>query len=336
MATDPFQHWRDSLSGKAPPIHTGEPHCGFYRTKVGDVFVAAAIYIDPTDGVMRCRVGGDFADPKSKWVQLARRPIAEDAATYWFEHGRWPAEPEPQAAELPNNEAAAPLVASGPRDPVMGDNSGATSSDDPTFDLIARKAKVEVESALEWLERTKIETQAQADIAGDKIGELRKQISAVKAAHKVEKQPFLDGGREVDEKYRAIREPLESAADALKRAAEAWAVAEQQRRQQEAAAAEAARVAAINEAEAKGEPIETLKPVAAPEPVRIGGSTGKRVGFKTVKFVLVTDYAKALRNPKVRNHPTVLEAIQDACSDLYEATGKVPAGCEEQQETRAA
>ena len=330
---DPFQHWRDALAGKSPPIHAGEPHCGFYRTKVGEVFVAATIYIDPIDGLMHCRVGDKFLDPKREWLKLAKRPIAEDVAMHWFTHGRWPAEPEPTAAEPPSNEAAAPTVESepaqgqdaGPREAIIGDNSGDTASADPTFDLILRKATVEVEAATEWLSRTKIETQAQADIAGDKISELRKQWKAADAARVVEKQPHLDAERAVDAKWKKVLEPLDAACKALKRAAEAWAIAERERRAAEAAAAAKA-------AEEAGEP----EPPPAPEPVRIGGTTGKRIGFKRHEFVVLTDFGKAIRLKAVREHPDVIAAVEKACNAIFEANGKVPYGCEKKTETRAA
>ncbi len=342
MTASRYDHWRANLAGQKPPIHAGDPQCGYYRYMLGGVAVAAAIWI-AGDGSMVCRIGGVgndcrdcFYSPTEKWVQLARHPISEDAARVWFETGKWPHEaaaatPEPSAPV--NEEAApAPLEAQGPRDAVFGDNSGAKPTDD-IFDAISREATVEIEHTTEWLERTKIETQAQADFAGDKIDTLRKLWKKADEARAAEKAPHLQAGRDVDDKWRATLAALDQASAALKAAAIAWKQAEDAKRERARKEAEAARA----EAAAKGElPIEAPPELPPPEPIRIGGTSGKRIGFRKVEQVRITDIGKAFRHQAVRSDPRVVAAIEAALNDLFKASKKVPAGSEKYVIERAA
>lgn len=336
-APSPFAWYRAALAGEKPPIHANEPQCGYFRTTHDGGSVAAMIW--PGDNGLEARIGAVTVDPHRVWMRLAKNPIPEGQARYWFEHGRWPHEATPDAATTPepsNNEAMAPASDPGPRDAVIGDNSGAAPGD-TIFDELLRKATIEVEHATDWLTRTKIATQEQADIAGDKIDALRKLWKRADDARAEEKQPHLDAERAVDNKWRAMLKALKDASDTLKRAAEAWKDAEDARRKKEAEEAEAQRQAAIAEAEASGkEAPELPAPPPAPEPVRIGGTSGRRIGFRTDESIVVTDVSKAYRLKAVREHPDVRAAIEAVCNALFKFTGKVPAGCEKRTSTRAA
>ena len=82
-----------ALAGKAPPIHDGDPQCGFYKRRLvrGGPWVPARIFVerdvDPRTGeltcdeVLRIEVEGlDAGDPADHWTYLT--PISREA----FDH----------------------------------------------------------------------------------------------------------------------------------------------------------------------------------------------------------------------------------------------------------
>lgn len=83
-----YRWHRDALAGRAPAIHDGEPHCGWFKTRAvkGGPWMAARIWcerdIDPETGELtgpeelRCDVDGMFRDPARAWLSLAHNPIS--------------------------------------------------------------------------------------------------------------------------------------------------------------------------------------------------------------------------------------------------------------------
>jgi len=84
-----YAWWRAALAGGRPPVHEGEPECGWFKTRMvrGGPWVPARIWcerdIDPETGelatpeALRCEVGGQHRDPSRAWLTLANRPISE-------------------------------------------------------------------------------------------------------------------------------------------------------------------------------------------------------------------------------------------------------------------
>ena len=84
-----YAWWRAALAGGNPPIHEGEPNCGFFRRRLvkGGPWVPAAIWLDQdicdaTGQLMRdeqllCLVAEKMADPYFHWTYLAGNPITE-------------------------------------------------------------------------------------------------------------------------------------------------------------------------------------------------------------------------------------------------------------------
>jgi membrane protein involved in colicin uptake len=165
-----------------------------------------------------------------------------------------------------------------------------------------------------------VKTKADADRAAIWADRLKKIASKAVAFHKVEKQPFLDGGRAVDEKWRGLKEEPGTVVDALrahvkpyfaelKRQEEerqriAREKAEQERREAEEkarAAREAAAKAeegdlaaekARQEAEDAARRAKEAEKEAEARKVS-AGRTGARMGMKTETVYVVTDYLKA-------------------------------------------
>lgn len=78
---------RDALAGKPVAIHEGEPHCGWYKTRLvkGGPFVPASITIQrevdengelASDERLVCEVNGERRDPVKAWLSICKNPIS--------------------------------------------------------------------------------------------------------------------------------------------------------------------------------------------------------------------------------------------------------------------
>ena len=182
----------------------------------------------------------------------------------------------------------------------------------------------------------KIKTKAEADVAGNyaiKFGEFK---SSAEAQHKVEKEPHLLAGREVDAKWL----PTARAADAHRitvlKYAKVWTDAEQAAREEEARKAnEIARQAALKEAQITGEPVERIAEVQA-EKVTFG--TAKAISVRAKTFWQVIDaqaYLSYLSLKCPEAHKEVVAAMQKIANrQKSAAVSPIPNGLvEKEQET---
>ena len=76
------------MVGGNPPIHDGDPQCGWFKTRMisGGPFVPARIWIDrdidPQTGELaadekyRCEVNGEPRNPYQTWSSIAGTPIS--------------------------------------------------------------------------------------------------------------------------------------------------------------------------------------------------------------------------------------------------------------------
>ena len=199
--------------------------------------------------------------------------------------------------------------------------------------------------------------------AADRAAVWAKKISAIakKATdlHKVEKQPHLDAGRAVDDKWRTLKEEPDALAKRLKRHLDVFLLDQQrkERERQEAArreeerlrreAEDAARKAAESdqqseaarnaakehadrlqrEADAKAKEAEARNAQA--------GRTGAKVALRTFVSARVTDYEAAAKALLDANHREFKETIDQLANRAVRA-GVTLAGVERVEEQRAA
>lgn len=276
------------------PVHDGEAHQGYYRVrpKDGAWEPVAIFYPEGSDKIVAYR-NGQEVDSAGIWTWCCRNPISVEAYDKAIAGGGFDDEPA--------------------RSPGVGHNSGEA---DP-FDALKIEYLGEKEQVTEFLKKP-VKTQADADKMAIWKDRLTKIKSKAAALHKVEKQPWLDGGREVDAKWRDLKEEPDTIvekmrlhvkpffdeqkrieeerqrkareeADALrKQAEEAAAKARIVDEDQDAVQREANRLAA-EEAAAKARQAEKdaeARKVSA-------GRTGARMGLRTEKVGVVTDYEKA-------------------------------------------
>ena len=120
---------------------------------------------------------------------------------------------------------------------------------------------------------------SEADRCGDFINAMRAIYKDADSKREAEKEPFLNGGREVDAKWKPVKDDAERYAIKLKGIAAEWLEAEQ-KKAHEAAAAERAKLVEASPSAEYIPPVETPK-------ISIG--TGRQVSIKTREMYQVTD-----------------------------------------------
>lgn len=95
-----FAWWAAAIAGEKPPIHEGEPRCGYYKVRdrrglnrnkaaIKRPWVCCAIWRDEA-GELKAELAGVVADVDRLWPYCARYPIPYTDYAYWHEHERFP------------------------------------------------------------------------------------------------------------------------------------------------------------------------------------------------------------------------------------------------------
>lgn len=182
------------------------------------------------------------------------------------------------------------------------------------LDELVSKVELVREQGQQWLDGEPVETEEIAQGVTTLLGEVRKAVNEVEAAHKVEKEPWLEGGRKVDAKKKHLLGVLDLVADACKSALlpyqQAKEAAKAKAEAEARAKAEAARIAAeealkaasadnLAEREAAikvAEEAAKAKAIAdkmAKQSVTTKGRTGRAVGLKTTYDAEISDLKAA-------------------------------------------
>lgn len=315
--------WQEALAGRIGPIHDGHPQQGFYRTRFKDKpWEPVAIWFE--DGEWHALRGERKVDASDVWTWCCRNPITHEAYTKAIEGAGWDDEPEA---------------------PAIGHNL----PDDP-FEALQVEFAAEKEQAEAFLKQP-IKTQADADRAA--IWSKRLSTIAKKAAdlHKVEKQPHLDAGRAVDNKWRELKEEPDALSKKLKRHMDDYLREQQriemerQRKAQEEAdrkrreAEEAARAAAQVEDEAAAAEAKRLAEQAAQAERDAqarnmsAGRTGARVALRTFVYAEITDYDALVMALKDRAE---IKEVVESLANRAARSGIELAGMSIKSEQRAA
>lgn len=295
--SDHFDWWRRALADPAKigskelPVHENEPQCGYYRKRNDDgLDEPVAIYIDQA-GEMVAQIMSRRVDPYQIWTWVSRSPVSYEVFRNAFEGKGWP-------DSLPSETAG------------MGHNRPDEAAD--PFEALKFDLEAEQEQAEAFLKEP-VTTQDAADRAAawaKKLGEIAKKADNHR---KVEKQPHIDAGNAVDQKWNPVRDLAKDLSTRLKRSLDDWLrkqreAEEARRRKAEAEAAEARRKAeeaakaaeteaarssedaekAEAEARAAAEAAEAAAKEAAARPVN-AGRTGAKVAYKTFKTGEITD-----------------------------------------------
>ncbi|MCA0344472.1 MAG: hypothetical protein LCH99_32810 [Proteobacteria bacterium] len=328
---NPWAWWQSALEGNIGPMHEGQPEQGYYRTRFkGGQWEPVAIWFENEQwNAMR---GDRMVDAADAWNFCRTNPVTYEAYQKAIEGAGW--DDEPPAPAIGHNL---------PSDP---------------FEALTLEYRAEKEQAEAFM-KTPITTQDQADKAA--IWSKRLATIAKKATdlHKVEKQPSLDEGRRIDDKWRGLKEEPAEVSKKLKRHMDAY-LQEQariERERQEAArreeerlrreAAEAARKAAEAdqqsevERQAAIERARQLEQEAAAKAKEAeaknasAGRTGARVALRTFVSAKVNDYQAAATALVLMKHPDILAIIDQLANRAIKAGQSLP-GIERIEEQRAA
>lgn len=323
-----WQWWQDALKDPTKigspslQIRANEYQLGYYRTRRKDgPWEPVGIYPDESGVVGGYRNGRPVEDIQELFLWACRHPISYEAYTKALEGGGFDDEPTK------------------PRG--IGDNSGEA---DP-FDALTMEYLGEKELAEEFL-KTPVKTKADADRAAIWADRLKKIASKAAAFHKVEKQPFLDGGRAVDEKWRGLKEEPGSVVDKLrKHVSPYFAELKRQEEERQRIAREKAekerreaeeKARAAREAAAKAEEGDLAAEQARQEAVEAArrakeaekdaearkisaGRTGSRMGMRTEEIAVVTDYVKAATALLAMNNADLKAEIDRLAKRLMKA-----------------
>ncbi|MGO7044351.1 hypothetical protein ACCT07_02765 [Rhizobium johnstonii] len=335
--SNPWRWWQEALEGRFGSIHDGDPQQGYYRTRFKDKpWEPVAIWFE--DGKWHAMRGDRQVDASDIWTWCCRNPITYEAYTKAIEGAGWDDEPEA---------------------PKMGHNLPADLS---PFEALELEFASEKEQAEAFMKKP-VTTQAEADRAA--IWSKRLSTIAKKATdlHKVEKQPHLDAGRNVDNKWRELKEEPDAISKKLKRHMDAFlqeearkerdrqaaARLEADRVQREADAArvaaekaaaendnDAAAIAAQNNAIAEAERLAQQAAAAerdAQARNASAGRTGAKVSLRTFVFAEITDFDALLM--ALKDRPEIKEVV-DTLANRAARSGVELAGMAIRSEQRAA
>ncbi|MBY5692009.1 hypothetical protein HFO41_24820 [Rhizobium leguminosarum] len=321
--------------GKSLPVHDGDAQQGYYRTRFKDKpWEPVAIWFE--DGKWLAMRGEHQVDASDIWNFACRNPITYEAYTKAIEGAGWDDEPEA---------------------PAIGHNLPS----DP-FEALQVEFAAEREQAEAFMKKP-ITTQAEADRAA--IWSKRLSTIAKKATdlHKVEKQPHLDAGRNVDNKWRELKEEPDAISKKLKRHMDAFLQEEARKERERQAAArleadriqreadaarvaaekaaaindnDAAAIAAQNNAIAEAERLAQQAAAAEREAQArnaSAGRTGAKVSLRTFVFAEITDFDALLM--ALKDRPEIKEVV-DTLANRAARSGVELAGMAIRSEQRAA
>ena len=248
-------------------------------------------------------------DAGRRWAWVAKSPVDRDEYVHAWNTGTWPDGTPTTAVDGPATKDD--NLPSDHFDRLMAEVT------DKMADAKALLAKLESKPA----------DKMAADTARNIQAALLTHGRTADTMHKAEKQPWIDGGKVVDDKFR-FRDAVKDVAGRLRNVFENWMRAEEAKARAEAerkfneqrAAAEAER----QRLEAERAKLKADDPIAyhtsdpeplpelplAPEPVRVnaGGGVGRAAGLKDVFVFEVVDYEACVHH--YRNNSKVREAIE--------------------------
>lgn len=282
-----FNWWRNGLRGHIGDVVEDEPKPGYYRIRNSDrrSWDPVAIWQEADGRIYACRgpEGEPNVLPVDLWMWCCRYPITYQDYLTVARYGK----PWPFQVDVPE----------------IGDNS----KNAPANEVLGERLAAIRTAADLWLQELggELKTQADADKAAAWAEEIAKLQKEAEDTFKAEKQPFLDGGREVDNRWRNVRDAIGVNLKWLKNLAGTWITAQRKKAEEEARK--------INEAAAAA---GATAPVVQAAKVTAGAAGATRkVVMKKRQVCEITDLqALVAFIAKLENPPTdfVMEAKRAA------------------------
>ncbi|WP_406853522.1 hypothetical protein ABEG18_13195 [Alsobacter sp. KACC 23698] len=315
-----FAWWDSARAGLNPPIHENDPQCGYFRMRSGKggPWLPVCIYRD--GGQLLAFKGDESVDPHQIWTWVARRPISYELYTAVADQGQpWP---EDIASEVEQHAEALP--------------EDASEEDKIKAQIAAHEAAFAKYLADCGGSITTEDQDAKAETFRAEFLALQKKIAAL---HKAEKEPFLEGGRKVDAKWKALEARAEDGKKRIGAVVTPFRVERDRRRQEEERRrAEAERKAREDAARAAAEAAAAGQP--APEPAPVAPVASRRAappsGLRTVRVLVIDDLRAALTQLAALNDPPaeLVEVVRVISRRMIEA-GVSVSGCRIEEQKRA-
>jgi hypothetical protein len=302
-AADPndWSAWTALLKSGGSPKPDSEVSTGYWRLPNGTAGTAIPIasYFYAPD---------DAKPAKGVWMATVKgRDIDENDGEEWlsFVANRWP---KLRAVSDSDYETALSTGMWPDGTPVeKRDAIGGNSPPEGSVEALLAEAAGHLESAANLIKSGAAKSEADADLAANMAKTLTETKSKVIAAHKVEKQPHLDAGRKVDDRFFPTRDKLDDITRMLKaKVINPWQV-EQDRIKREAEAKAKADAEAAAAAGREAEP-----PPSVDAPKVSAGSRGRKVSLVEEKYAEITSHealAVALIRAKSAPVITAVEAV---------------------------
>lgn len=339
---DDFAYWRAAVAGDKPPMHVDDPQCGRYwmrKVRNGPRLPVAiwrdveGNYGEPTKIV--ALVGFPPAAklelaPDTIWNWCAEHAVSEQAYAAALKAGKWP-DDLPAEALPPKPIPNAPVVTV--TLPAGGNTLVTEVREAPAAATNAPVEDAEFASLRDQLASVKtlaanIKTVGSDDDAKMAQGyrarllELGRQLDE---RRKVLKEPFLAGGKAVDNKWNPLVHDAEGSAADLRKLMAAWET-KKDREYQEALSAANLQVLSIDD----GAPPLPLEPTPVTSaPTKITGGYGKAASVRTVRVITAIDYAEVFT--VFAANTDVQALLRKLAQKVIDAGGEVDGTTVEQQ-----
>ncbi|TIN80742.1 hypothetical protein [Mesorhizobium sp.] len=306
---DPWKWWQAAKAnpseiGKSIPISVDSPEQGYFKTRFkGKPWEPVAIWFDLELGQWIATRNGREVDAAEVWNWCCRYPIEYEAYERAMKGGGWADDDETVAAQI------AP--------PPPGHNSGDVS---------------DIEVLRDQIEAAKKGASAYAKITDDatltKAQSLRSRLNELsgEADKKREKlvRPHLDAQNAFNKAWMPLVKEAKAAADAIRKAMEAYGTQKLNKQREEQRKADQARLAAeeaARKAAEAGKPAPAPAPPPAPvaaAPAPIKGTYGKAASV-SVKVVVkeITDWAALA--VYMSGHPETQEVLRKLAQRALDA-----------------
>lgn len=272
------QHYQDNLAGRKVTFSDGELKTGYYRIRKhkGGPLVPVAIWQHEGQWVAMVGTGEPGGkvrrDPTEIWTYCCDDPVSKDDAKYAFENGKWRGD----APTLGHNSREYPATYEG------------ISEEFADYAELVRQFLADVEKDGGIRDKVRADQASNmADYLGTVKGGIAKRADDMRDALV---RPHLEAQREINAKFKPLIDEAKALDGQLRRAAGAWAKAEQDRLRKEAE--EKARIERAKNASAE------VHVVAEVPKVQVGGERAAKRSLKTKLVAQITDYEAALAHFK--------------------------------------
>lgn len=299
MTNPAYNFWRQRLAGDMSPATNEMPMCGFWRVRErkGGPFMPLAIYPSHSIGIVAwlgSHVSGrqiEGEELNDRWVWANANPISEDVYRRVAENGEW----------WPDQDASATAS--------VGHNSGAVTDEEQ----IKSQIEAAAEGVKNYAEIVDNNQQARAQTLRDRLLELRGNADRAREA---EKRPFLEGGREVDARWKPLVDSAQMAANTIRKAMTVW-----ENKKLDTETAERDKLVAAG--------VRLPENAPAPPIRKIKGASGRAASVRTIDVIVITDIDKVFA--QFKGHDDVFAVLHKLAKEAHTVGTKVE-GIEIKQE----